>query len=118
MANPNYKNYKAMSNQPKKEPKKPEVVEKVMMKPEVVEVVEEVTPEVTPEVTREPDKLVGVVNCTLLNVREAATKASKVLCEINKDTKVTIESEANDEWYEVTTKKGIKGYCMKEFITI
>ena len=114
MANPNYKNYKAMSNQPKKEPKKPEVVEKVRMEPEVVEVVEEVTP----EVTREPDKLVGVVNCTLLNVREAATKASKVLCEINKDTKVTIESEVNDEWYEVTTKKGIKGYCMKEFITI
>ena len=107
MANPNYKNYKAMSNQPKKEPKKPEAVEKVMMEPEVVE-----------EVTREPDKLVGVVNCTLLNVREAATKASKVLCEINKDTKVTIESEANDEWYEITTKKGIKGYCMKEFITI
>lgn len=114
MANQNYKNYKAMSNQPKKEPKKPEVVEKVMMEPEVVEVVEEVTP----EVTREPDKLVGVVNCTLLNVREAATKASKVLYEINKDTKVTIESEANDEWYEVTTKNGIKGYCMKEFITI
>lgn len=110
MANPNYKNYKAMSNQPKKEHKKPEVVE-------VVEEVEEVE-EVTPEVAREPDKLVGVVNCTLLNVREAATKASKVLCEINKDTKVTIESEANDEWYEVTTKKGIKGYCMKEFITI
>ena len=104
MANPNYKNYKAMSNQPKKEPKKPEVVEEVE--------------EVIPEVTKEPDKLVGVVNCTLLNVREAATKASKVLCEINKDTKVTIESEANDEWYEVTTKKGIKGYCMKEFITI
>ena len=114
MANPNYKNYKAMSNQPKKEPKKPEVVEKVMMEPEVVEEVEEVIP----EVTKEPDKLVGVVNCTLLNVREAATKASKVLCEINKDTKVTIESEANDEWYEVTTKNGIKGYCMKEFITI
>lgn len=114
MANPNYKNYKAMSNQPKKEPKKSEVVEKVMMEPEVVEVVEEVTP----EVTKEPDKLVGIVNCTLLNVREAATKASKVLCEINKDTKVTIESEANDEWYEVTTKNGIKGYCMKEFITI
>lgn len=117
MANPNYKNYKAMSNQPKKEHKKPEVVEKVMLEPEVVEVVEEVE-EVTPEVAREPDKLVGVVNCTLLNVREAATKASKVLCEINKDTKVTIESEANDEWYEVTTKNGIKGYCMKEFITI
>lgn len=114
MANQNYKNYKAMSNQPKKEPKKSEVVEKVMMEPEVVEVVEEVTP----EVTKEPDKLVGIVNCTLLNVREAATKASKVLCEINKDTKVTIESEANDEWYEVTTKNGIKGYCMKEFITI
>lgn len=114
MANPNYKNYKAMSNQPKKEPKKSEVVEKVMMEPEVVEVVEEVIP----EVTKEPDKLVGIVNCTLLNVREAATKASKVLCEINKDTKVTIESEANDEWYEVTTKNGIKGYCMKEFITI
>lgn len=111
MANQNYKNYKAMSNQPKKEHAKPEVVEKVMMEPEVVE-------EVTPEVTREPDKLVGVVNCTLLNVREAATKASKVLCEINKDTKVTIESEANDEWYKVTTKKGIKGYCMKEFITV
>ena len=114
MANPNYKNYKAMSNQPKKEHKKPEVVEKVMLEPEVVEVVKELIP----EVTKEPDKLVGVVNCTLLNVREAATKASKVLCEINKDTKVTIESEANDEWYEITTKKGIKGYCMKEFITI
>ena len=114
MANSNYKNYKAMSNQPKKEPKKPEVVEKVMLEPEVVEVVKELIP----EVTKEPDKLVGVVNCTLLNVREAATKASKVLCEINKDTKVTIESEANDEWYEITTKKGIKGYCMKEFITI
>lgn len=114
MANQNYKNYKAMSNQPKKEHAKPEVVEKVMMEPEVVEVVKEVIP----EVTKEPNKLVGVVNCTLLNVREAATKASKVLCEINKDTKVTIESEANDEWYEVTTKNGIKGYCMKEFITI
>lgn len=118
MANQNYKNYKAMSNQPKKEHAKPEVVEKVMMEPEVVE--EVVTEEVTakPEVAKEPDKLVGIVNCTLLNVREAATKASKVLCEINKDTKVTIESEANDEWYEVTTKNGIKGYCMKEFITI
>lgn len=58
---------------------------------------------------------VGIVKCSLLNVREHANKDSKVLTVIKEGNTVTINDSDND-FYSVVTTDGIKGYCMKQFI--
>lgn len=63
-------------------------------------------------------KLIGVVaGCARLNVRKEPNKEARVLCVINKDEEVVIENTYED-FYEVITAKGVKGYCMKQFINI
>lgn len=63
---------------------------------------------------------VGFVdNCECLRVRKESNVDSEELCIINKLSEVVIDlGNSTDYFYKVTTSEGVKGYCMKKFITI
>lgn len=85
------------------------------------EKVENVVTPTEPVEQAEPIKIVkGVVsNCTKLNVRKEPKKDAEVLVVIDAKTKVEVEPDnSTDKWYKVSTKNGIEGYCMKDFITL
>ena len=65
-------------------------------------------------------ELIGyVTDCVKLNVREAASKDSSVLCEIILNSKVIVDEEnSTDDFYKVTTETGVEGYCMKQYINV
>lgn len=128
----NYNNYSA--NKPEVKVEEP-VVEEVEVKESVeMEAVTEPTPAAevsTPETTeetkpvepvaevKEPTSTIGVVNCKLLRMREAANTDAEVICELPEGTEVQInEAESTVEFYKVTTSAGVEGFCMKKFITI
>lgn len=71
-----------------------------------------------PEKTAPPMKLTGVVNCALLNVRKSPNKMAEVVAKIPEGEQVTLEANSTVEWYAVTLKSGVTGYCMKKFITV
>lgn len=88
-------------------------------------VVEVIKPEeITEEETILPSntKSIGVVTgCSKLNVRKEPYKDAEILCVINKNEEVEIntEEEATYEYfYKVITSKGVEGYCIKDFISI
>ena len=84
---------------------------------EQIDVIEE-TPEEVPD---EPRQItMGVVtNCTKLNVREAPSKDSSIICTIDCLTEVMIDDEAStDDFYKVCIASGTEGFCMKNFISI
>lgn len=59
-----------------------------------------------------------VSNCEHLNIREEPTTDSKVLMIVDKDEMLVIEpTESTEEWYKITTESGVKGFCMREYIT-
>ena len=64
----------------------------------------------------------GIVSgCEYLNVREESSKDANILCVIGVNTvlKVDLSSDTEtNEFYKVITPNGVKGYCMKKFITI
>ena len=68
----------------------------------------------------ETSELIGyVTDCVKLNVREAASKDSNVLCEIILNSKVIVDEEnSTDDFYKVTTETGVEGYCMKQYINV
>lgn len=60
-----------------------------------------------------------VTNCTLLNIREKPNTNSTVLCRVRPNSKLIIDlSNSTVDWYSVTTKDGIKGYCMKDYVVV
>ena len=77
---------------------------------------------VEPETIEEGDaKLTGVVaGCAKLNVRKEPYKDAEVLCVINKGEEVVFDTEeaTYEHFYKIVTAKGVKGYCMKQFINI
>ena len=80
---------------------------------------------VEPEVeTIEPGdaKLTGVVDgCAKLNVRKEPYKDAEILCVIDKGEEVVFDTEEEatyEYFYKIVTAKGVKGYCMKQFINI
>ena len=68
----------------------------------------------------ETSNLIGyVTECIKLNVREAASKDSNVLCEILLNSKVIVDKEnSTEDFYKVTTETGVEGYCMKRYINV
>ena len=64
--------------------------------------------------------LTGVVcKCDKLNVRKEPNTTSKVVCVINKGTKVEInEGNSTKDFYAVKVNPTISGYCMKKFLAI
>lgn len=67
-----------------------------------------------------PAVIVGVVSdCKKLNIRKAPNKDADVVCVVTEDTELTIAPHSVDKpWYRVTTTDGVKGFCMREFVTI
>lgn len=102
-------NYNKMSTQPKQE----EIVDQIAAKVE-----EEIAS--VPEELEVPATMTGrVINCGKLNIRMNADPTSKVLCTVDVGSELTVYSETlPDEWFKVTTKSGVEGYCMSKYITI
>lgn len=93
---------------------------------DVIPVEETITPEedsiskeaITPEVVKKSISY-GRVACTRLRVRKEPSIEAEILDEIVNDETVKISnSESTDEFYKVTTGKGLEGYCMKSFIVL
>ena len=84
------------------------------------EVETEVEPEVETEETEGGSVVVGTVaGCAKLNVRGEANKDSEVVCIINEKEEVQVDLDNSTvDFYAVTTKAGVTGYCMKKFIAI
>ena len=59
----------------------------------------------------ETSNLIGyVTECIKLNVREAASKDSNILCEILLNSKVIVDKEnSTEDFYKVTTETGVEG---------
>jgi len=78
---------------------------------ENTEVVNEENTEVVNEVRK------GIVVPSRLNVRVEPNKESDVVSIIDQNTIVSINDEINN-FYFIETKDGIKGFCVKDFISI
>ena len=86
-----------------------EQIEEVVVKPE------EKTKEA---VEAEPVVKGKVTDCIKLNVRKGALITSDIREVIEEGAIVEInEKRSTDDWYSVCTESGIKGFCMKEYIT-
>ena len=147
MSNKNH-NYNSYYSKPKEDnseqlqlfPIEPEVTEgETNIEPEVTEVETNIEPEVTegetniePEVTEvetnaEPEvneeeiqneQLVRVIP-NLLNIRFTAEKDSTIVTIVSKDDKlILLDKEPINGFYHITTKTGIEGYCMVEFVEL
>lgn len=87
-----------------------------MIEAEPVEIIEAEPVEV--ESVIEPK--VGIVtDCFKLNVREAPSIESDVVCVLNLATEVRVyEDESTEDFYKISTATSKEGYCMKKFIAI
>ena len=101
------------------EPIVDEIPEQVVEQSEAIES-EAVEPEKEEVESVSNKELLGAVtNCRRLNVREEPNKDSNILTTIDSGKLVTIYSdESTDGWYRVSIEDNIKGYCMKEYISI
>lgn len=70
--------------------------------------------------TEEKETAVGVVTgCAKLNIREAPSITSKVVCVVAENSALLIEEDNPDsDWYNVYTETGFNGYCMKKYVSI
>lgn len=62
----------------------------------------------------------GVVSgCRKLNIRKRANRTADVLCEISEKSTLSIDMDkSTSDWYSVRTETGIRGYCMKQYVTV
>lgn len=85
-----------------------ETIVEPVVEPEADEVVEEVKP-----------TMGMVIDCVKLNIRERPRKSADVTCVVVTGTELEIDmSQSTAEWYSVCTATGVKGYCMKSFISV
>ena len=123
MSKQNYSNYS------KKDVNvEPEVMETKVVEPEVVETeTVQVEPEVVETKTETKTKVKNkakeifttgvVVDCKKLRVRKNPNANAEVLCELNVGDKVTLDiANSTTTFYKVTTKVGVKGYCMIKYV--
>ena len=94
-----------------------------VVEPEVTAAV--VEPEVkevkTAKAPKKPKVTKGVVsNCASLRVRkEPAVKSDNTISVIDANVEVEINmDESTKDWYKITTKGGVTGFCMKDYITV
>lgn len=88
---------------------------------EVVEKPAEVKETKTAKAPKKPKTAKGVVsNCASLRVRkEAAVKPDNIISVIDANVEVDINlDESTKDWYKITTKGGVIGFCMKDYITV
>lgn len=95
-----------------------------------------VEPEVTAEVVEEPAEVKetkpakapkkpktakGIVsNCVSLRVRkDPSVTSNNIISVIDANTEVGINlDESTKDWYKITTKGSVTGFCMKDYITV
>ena len=75
------------------------------------------------EAVSEPEnKLYGLVNCTLLNIREEPSKNSKIVTLLPLGTKVEITGRVIQGFYPILDTSNpeykVKGFAMEEFIAV
>lgn len=69
------------------------------------------------EVDTSIEKVGVVVNCEKLNIREEASKDSKILHVVDAGTELTIDTERSLEgWYYISNADGVNGFCMKDYV--
>ena len=100
------KNYNKISTEKKMAPE-------VEAKEEpIIEVVE------TPVVEEVKNPTGIVTNCTKLNVRKKPSLDADILTTIPVHTEVTIDVKKSvDEWLYIKFDSGVKGFCMKKYIS-
>ncbi len=111
-------NYNKISEEVKEE--KAAVVEPEVTA-EVVEEPAEVKEVKTTKAPKKPKTTKGVVsNCGSLRVRkEEYVKSDNIISVIDAGVEVEINlDESKEDWYKITTKGGVTGFCMKDYITV
>ena len=69
------------------------------------------------EVETSTEKVGVVANCEKLNIREEASKDSKILHVVDAGTELTIDTERSLEgWHYVSNADGVNGFCMKDYV--
>lgn len=114
----NKTNYNKISDEVKEE--KAAVVEPEVTA-EVVEEPVEVKEVKTTKAPKKPKTTKGVVsNCASLRVRkEPVVKSDNTISVIDAGVEVEInQDESTEGWYKITTKGGVTGFCMKDYITV
>lgn len=117
----NYTNYSRRDQEPKQvvEQATEEVIEKPEVTEPVVEEKKEFEAPVLEEMTPPPAKLKGVVTAKKLNVRKTPNaNVQNIVATIPAGTVVTIETGSTNDFYEIATEAGVKGYCMKQYIEV
>lgn len=76
--------------------------------------------ESTPPVEKTKKYLRGIVaNCQFLNIREKPSLSGDILGTIPNGSSVKIdESDSDSEFYKVSTKDNINGFCVRAFIKL
>ena len=125
MSNKNH-NYNSYYSKPKEDnseqlqlfPIEPEVTEEeTNIEPEVTEVETNAEPEVNEEEIQN-EQLVRVIP-NLLNVRFTSEKDATIVTIVSKDDElILLDKEPINGFYHITTKTGIEGYCMVEFVEL
>lgn len=69
-------------------------------------------------IEKTPIKSFVTVTCERLNLREFPCTESKILCVLEKGTRLELIGEANSVFFEVANSYGVKGYCMKDFVEL
>ena len=108
------KNYSKFSNN-----KQNVVVDKPSFEAEIVEIEDE-QPTCLNVTDNKKTVIEGfVTGCDKLNVRKEPNKESEVICVIDKDSKVVLESIGIiNGFYKISTAYGAEGYCMEKYIKI
>lgn len=90
--------------------------ESVIAEPEKIE---EVTKEET-VVEKKIEPRHGIVtDCLRLNIRKEPNQNAKILCEVTAMSDLVIdEEESTKDFYKVSTSDGVKGFCMKRYVTV
>ena len=59
-----------------------------------------------------------VANCAKLNVRVKPDVSGDVITVLNVGDEISIDvDESTDKWFKIRTVDGVKGYCMKKFVS-
>lgn len=59
-----------------------------------------------------------VANCAKLNIRSKPSIDGDVVTVLNAGDKISIDvDKSTDEWLKIRTADGVKGYCMKKFVS-
>lgn len=59
-----------------------------------------------------------VTDCERLNVRTKPNKNADIVCVIKANTEVVVDlDESTDNYYKICLASGIRGFCMKQYIT-